>query len=50
VTTGGQPDDGSEGGRRRPELVTPQVRVVFAVWCGITLFLVIIYVVVLLLL
>jgi hypothetical protein len=48
VTTGGPGDEG-EGGRRRPrpQFVTPQVRFVFAVWCGITVFLVIIYALVL---
>src|SRR3954451_9319174 len=48
VTT--EPPGDADGGRQRPTLITPEVRLVFAVWCGITVFLVVIYVLVLLLL
>jgi hypothetical protein len=42
--------DGGEGERPRPEIFTAQARFVLAVWCAVTLVLVVIYVVVLLLL
>ena len=42
--------DGGEGERPRPEVFPAQARFVLAVWCAVTLVLVVIYVVVLLLL
>ena len=42
--------DGDEGGRTRPVVLTPQAKAVLAVWCGVTLVLVATYAIVLLLL
>ena len=42
--------DGDEGGRNRPVVLTPQAKAVLVVWCGVTLVLVVTYAIVLLLL
>jgi hypothetical protein len=39
-----------DGGRSRPEIVTPQVKAVLVVWLAVTLVLVIVYAIVLLVL
>ena len=43
-------EGGGEGDRSRPDLFPPQAKYVLAVWCGVTLVLVAIYVIVLVLL
>jgi hypothetical protein len=47
---GGAPGEGGERRRERPEVFTEQAKFVLAVWCGVTLMLVVIYAVVLLVL